>query len=66
MRCGQVAVVDLCKSEVGEFDDHVRTVVFEEQVFRFDVTVCDVVVVAVQQCLGDLPKEGNYYDMELF
>ena len=56
MRGGQIAVVYLCEAKVRQFDYHIRSVIFKEQVFRFYVTMSDTVVVAVLQCLGNLPR----------
>ena len=56
-RC-QIAVVDLSKSKVCQFHYHVGSVVLEQQIFRFDIPVCYVVVVTMQQRLGNLPNSN--------
>ena len=64
MRRGQVAVVHLRKPEVCKFDYHVRAVVFEEQVFGLDISVCNVMIVATLQRLCDL-KHGQWGEVML-
>ena len=44
---GQITVVNLCKPEIGQFNSHVRTVIFEEQILGFYVTVGYTVVVTM-------------------
>ena len=56
-RC-QIAVVDFSKSKVSQFHNHVRSMVLEQQILRFDITVCYVVVVTMQQRLGNLPNSS--------
>ena len=51
---GQVSVVNLCEAEVGQLDDHVGTMILEQKVLGFTISVCNVVVVAVLQRLGNL------------